>query len=648
MKYLVAGALALSGVVTLAQSTRTVAPPTATLVAPVTPPTGEGHLLNRADADAWLDGFMPYALARGDVAGAVVVVVKDGQVLTQRGFGYADVAARKPVDPATTLFRSGSVSKLYTWTAVMQQVEAGKLDLDTDINRYLDFKIPPYQGKPITLRNLMTHTGGFEEAGRDMVMTSATIPPLGEMLKRWTPHRVYAPGSTPAYSNYGAALAGYMVERVSGVPFEDYVERNVFQRLGMKYATFREPLPPALKPYMSEGYDLASGRAKSFEMMSFTPPGSSSISGADMAKFMIAHLDNGGALLKPETARLMHSPANEPLPGLNRMMLGFYELKVNGLSAIAHAGDLQWFHSNLVLFPAKNVGIYVSVNSLGKDKAAGAIRNTVVREFADRYFPAPPAHAPVDLPTAKAHAALLTGTYATSRSPVDNWAAVLAFAGQIRIGTDKDGKLSTPSFKTLGGAPRQWVEVAPFMWQSTDDGERFAAKVENGKVVRVFYDPVTPFMVWDPVPWYRDSAWLLPLSAIALGIIALTAISWPAAAITRRRYGAKLALAGRSLMVHRVTRIGAWLMLVLIGLWVLAVSRLAVYVTSTGLIWFNQIFGALLFVGFVGFAAWNTVLVWRDRRGWFAKLWSTLVLLSAAVMLWLALAIHLISWGVDW
>ncbi|HTC91360.1 MAG TPA: serine hydrolase domain-containing protein, partial [Bryobacteraceae bacterium] len=120
--------------------------------------------LTQSDADAWLDGFMPYTLESNDIAGATVVIVKDGQVLTQRGFGYADVAARKPVDPATTMFRAGSISKLFTWTAVMQLVEQHKIDLDADVNQYLDFKIPPYEGKPITMRNLMTHTPGFEEA----------------------------------------------------------------------------------------------------------------------------------------------------------------------------------------------------------------------------------------------------------------------------------------------------------------------------------------------------------------------------------------------------------------------------------------------------------------------------------------------------
>jgi CubicO group peptidase (beta-lactamase class C family) len=151
------------------------------------------HDLTKTDADAWLDGYLPFALARGDVAGAVVVIVKDGQVLTQRGYGYADVAAGTRIDPATTMFRPGSISKLFTWTAVMQLVEQGKIDLDADVNRYLDFEIPPYRGQPITMRNLMTHTPGFEQSVKGLIHLGGKMSPMGEVLQRWIPRRVFAP-----------------------------------------------------------------------------------------------------------------------------------------------------------------------------------------------------------------------------------------------------------------------------------------------------------------------------------------------------------------------------------------------------------------------------------------------------------------------
>jgi len=220
--------------------------PTKQVSAPATVPTVNASpaSLTKADVDAWLDGFMPYAMASGDLPGAVVVVVKDGHVLTERGFGFADRKARKPVDPARTLFRPGSISKLFTWTAVMQQVQAGKIDLDADVNTYLDFKIPPAFGKPITMRNLMTHTAGFEETVKYLITANPKLlKPLDQVLKRWVPDRIYAPGAMPAYSNYGASLAGYIVERVSGEKFEDYIQRHIMAPLGMNHSSFAQPLP---------------------------------------------------------------------------------------------------------------------------------------------------------------------------------------------------------------------------------------------------------------------------------------------------------------------------------------------------------------------------------------------------------------------
>ncbi len=293
-----------------AQQSPSLLPPAATkeqhAAVPTVPQPPASPQLTPADLAAWLDGYMPYAIKTGDIAGAVVVIVKDGQVLAERGYGYADVAKRTPVDPQRTLFRPGSVSKLVTWTAVMQLVEQGKLDLDRDVNAYLDFKIPPRDGKPVTLRNIMTHTGGFEEAVKNiMFYDPAKLDSLGNYLKAWTPARIFAPGTTPAYSNYATALAGYIVERVSGQSFDDYVDRNIFAPLGMDHSTFRQPLPKRLAATMSKGYTLGSDEASKYEIVGPAPAGSLASTGADMARFMIAHLEqgelDGKRILQPDT-----------------------------------------------------------------------------------------------------------------------------------------------------------------------------------------------------------------------------------------------------------------------------------------------------------------------------------------------------------
>jgi CubicO group peptidase (beta-lactamase class C family) len=600
--------------------------------------------LTQADADAWLDGFMPYTLESNDIAGAAVVIVKDGHVLTQRGFGYADIAARKRVDPATTMFRAGSISKLFTWTAVMQLVEQHKIDLDADVNQYLDFKIPPYAGKPITVRNLMTHTPGFEEAFKGGIRFSGQVPPLDEVLKRMLPERVYAPGTTPAYSNYGAGLASYIVQRVSGIPFEEYVERNIFAPLAMSHSSFRQPLPAQFAAFMSQGYPKASVDAKPYELISIPGAGSIAVSAADMAKFMIAHLNQGAGLMKPETALLMHDPSNVTVPGTDRMALGFYELQVNGLSAIAHGGDLNYFHSDTWIFPTKNVGLFVSMNSAGANNATEAIRIALFEQFADRYFPVANAAAPVELQTAKEHARMLAGSYISSRGSFTNFVDVLNLAGQVKISLDKDGRPSVPEI--LGGPPHKWIEVAPFVWQAAYGHARLGAIVENGRVVRWSFNPVSPFMVWDRAPWYRDATWLLPVFEAAMILIVLTAASWPVAAISRRRFGAAISLGGPDLKSYRWVRGFSWLALVVLGGWTwLFVSLESDSIIGGATLWPLQIVGTLAFVGLCGTALWNLLRVWQSNRGWFAKLWSVLLALAAFITLWVTVSFHLISFG---
>jgi CubicO group peptidase (beta-lactamase class C family) len=599
--------------------------------------------LTKSDADAWLDGFMPNTLKSNDIAGAVVVIVKDGQVLTERGFGYADMAARKRVDPAATMFRAGSISKLFTWTAVMQLVEQGKIDLDADVNQYLDFKIPPYQGKPITMRNLMTHTPGFEDAFKGGIRLSGEVPPLDVVLKRMLPERVFAPGTTPAYSNYGAGLASYVVQRLSGMPFEEYVERNIFAPLDMTHASFRQPLPAALAPFMAQGYPKASEEAKPYELISIPGAGSLAVSAADMAKFMIAHLNQGAGLMKPQTAALMHDPSHVTVPGTDRMALGFYELKVNGLSAIAHGGDLQFFHSDMWIFPTKNVGLFVSMNSAGEHSPTELIRVTLFEQFADRYFPAANAAAPVELPTAKEHARMLAGSYISSRAPFSNFTDVVNFIGQVKITLDNEGRPVVPEI--LGGPLRQWIEVAPFVWQDAYGHGRLGAVAENGRVVRWSFDPLSPFMVWDRAPWYRDATWLMPLCVGALILIALTALSWPVGALSRRRFGVAMALSGSDLKSYRWVRGFSWLVLAALGGWAWLLSSLGSDTNVDTAIWLLEIVGTVGFVGLCGAALWNLQRVWQTDRGWFARLWGVLAVLTALVTLYVALTFHLISFG---
>lgn len=254
--------------------------------------SAQARPLTRDDLEIWLDGLLPYALEQADVAGAVIAVVKDGQVLLQKGYGFADRARKIPMDPERTVVRGGSVAKVFTWTAVMQLVEQGKLDLDRDLNQYLDFTIPPAFGKPITMRQLMTHTAGFEERQKQYGAVGVHPLPLGKHLETIPmPERIYPPGTVQAYSNYGNDLGAYVVERVSGEPFVEYVERHILKTLGMERSAFRLPLPESLRADMAQAYPTAS--EEPFGPDVEEPTGDLATTAADMARFMTAHLEQG-------------------------------------------------------------------------------------------------------------------------------------------------------------------------------------------------------------------------------------------------------------------------------------------------------------------------------------------------------------------
>jgi CubicO group peptidase (beta-lactamase class C family) len=623
---------------------------------PVPPPAPAGTALTASDVNAWLDGYMPHALKTGDIAGAVVAVVKDGQILTTRGYGYSDVAKRTPVDPKLTLFRPGSVSKLVTWTAVMQQVELGKIQLDADVNQYLDFRIPPRDGKPVTMRQLMQHTAGFEEQAKDIMSGDRKATPTFDvLLKRWTPTRIFAPGTTPAYSNYGASLAGYIVQRVSGEPFDSYVERHIFQPLGMTHSTFRQPLPSTLAPLMSKGYSVASKDPKPFEIVGPSPAGSLSSSGEDMARFMIAHLQSGSyqgnRILQPATAAMMHDSPLTVLPALNRMELGFFETNINGREVIAHLGDTENFHTSLHLFLKDGVGFYVSFNSPGKGGAAGGLRGALFEDFADRYLPNTEKDGRVDDSTSAKHAAMMAGSWVNSRRAESNFISSVGLVSQVKLGVSK-GELVAP-LPGLNGEPRKWVEIAPFVWREANGHQRLAANVVDGTVVRWSFDGISPFMVFDRAPWYENSAWLLPLLIGSLAALALTAVTWPVAAIVRRRYGATLALDTRARRAFRLSRIAAIALLVTTLGWALAVGLLLSDInrlssTTDPLIRTLQVVGTLIFVGGAALLLWNLWVVWTGHRRWPARVWSVVMALSSLVVVWVALVFKLISFGVNY
>lgn len=603
--------------------------------------------LTATDVAAWLDGFMPYALERGQIAGAAVVVVHNGEPIFQKGYGYADVATHKPVDAQTTMFRPGSISKLFTWTAVMQQVEAGKLDLDKDVNSYIEFKIPPYDGKPITLRNIMTHSAGFEESIRYLLSNDPkAVMDLGKYVKIALPERVFAPGTTPAYSNYATALAGHIVERVSGMSFDDYIDQHIFDPLGMNHSTFRQPLPDKFKPYMSSGYPSIGEPARPYELVIAAPAGSLAASSADMGKFMIAHLADGGKLLDPKTARLMHNYQAPKLGPLNTMALGFYEQWINGHRSISHGGDTELFHSDLWLFPKENIGLYITMNSAGKEGASQAVRSALFQKFANRYLPDNAQYTTVDKAMASEHAAMMAGHYIASRGAFTNFFSLFGLLGPTEVVVGPEGKIMVPSLDGISAGVRDWVEVAPFVWRDTTTGERLAAEVKDGRVVRFSIDTISPFTVYEPAPAAINPAWIIPALVAALAIALIAALSWPIRALVRRSYKAEFALTERSLLAYRLSRLFAWLVIAAVVGWVALIAAFTEDLGAVGgpLDWLINLLRTITPVAAIGLlatSAWHLLLSIQNKRRWTMKLGAILMIFAGLVLTWVTLQYHL-------
>lgn len=623
---------------------KTEATPAVISVAPATlspPGVGEVPALSAQDLRVFFDGLIPYGIRRADIAGGVVVVVKDGQILFAQGYGYADIAAGKPVVADQTLFRPGSVSKTFTWTAVMQLVAAGKLDLDKDVNSYIDFKIPEKFGKPITMRDLMTHTPGFEETvGDEFLKSTDLLFPLGDYLKKHQPERIFPPGKIVAYSNYGATLAGYIVERISGQTFDQYVADHIFKPLGMAHSTFEQPLPASLAANMSVGYSVASSKKTiPFEAIEVGPAGSLTATGTDMGRFMLAQLDNGqyngGSILSPEMIALMHSPQSTMAPGLNGFALGFYQENRNGLRIIGHAGDTNPFHSDMHLLLDQHVGVFMSFNSRGTQGEAGKLRVAIFRAFLDRYYPhAAPHEGTVANPGIDA--ARVAGSYEMSRRIESTFGVMQAFS-QSSVTANPDDTIQISVLKNVSGAPKSWREVGPLTWREVGGQAhtKFIADAE-GRIQYWISDDFLPVLVFQPVHGLRSAGMLRSVGTVFVATLLLTLATWFGGWIVRRRFHAPLLMGTAQKRWRLASRLGVLLLLVMMLGWFQMIASgldasshmIALYLTTL------YIVSAIAALGAV---AMLVDAVWRVRRGpggWLVRLGETALGLSALYALW--------------
>jgi CubicO group peptidase (beta-lactamase class C family) len=458
------------------------------------------------ELEAFIDGVMAAHMPSRDIPAATISVVRDGKLFFAKGYGYANREEKIPVVADKTLFRPGSTSKLFTWTAVMQLAERGELDLDADVNTYLTtFQIPETYPEPITLKHILTHTAGFEDGslGYLIVQDQDKLVGMRDALEAHMPDRVRPPGIWSSYSNWGTALAGLIVEEISGMSFEEYVEKNIFEPLQMNHSTFREPLPEDLASNMAVGYRWKNGLYEPgyFERISdFGPAGALTSTATDMANFMIAHLQLGQfgdhRILEEETARQMHSQLYTPEPRLPGMAHGFYESNVLGQHAIGHGGDTVFFHSDLVLFPEHNVGLFVSYVANG-----GRARWELSEAFVRRYFPIEEAEVPEPPEDFAERAKKYAGTFKFTRHNWSDLEKLMTLPSVIKVAPTKDNTLMTTGILE---DPWHWVEVEPNLFQQVGGGLTLAfMEDENGSVSHLAIS-LLPFMPAYRIAWYAN------------------------------------------------------------------------------------------------------------------------------------------------
>ena len=610
----------------------------------------EAHALTHDDLEAWLDGFMPFALQSGDLAGAAVVVVKDGQVLLKKGYGYSDVTSQRSMDPDTILVRPGSVSKLFTWIAVMQLVEQGKLDLHRDIHDYLDFRIQSPFAKPITLQDLLTHRAGFEEALKSILMDDPKlIISTEEYLKTHQPPIIFAPGEVPAYSNYGAALAGYIVERVSGEPFDTYIERHILAPLDMTRSTFQQPLPEALAADMSKGYVTASQPPRPFELLITGPAGALSATPVDMAKFMTALLQAGrygeAQILKPETVQLMYTPSVQRFADFATIAHGFFEERRNGRRILGHGGDSVVFHTDLNLLVDDGVGFFASFNSRGANDSNYATRGALFDAFIERYFPAAAkADDPAPGADAAEHARRIAGRYESSRRIASSFISVFYLLQQTIIIANPDGTIGVPTFPSY--EPKPYREIAPFLWRELGGRHEVALVQHDGtKTVLIGDDPTS---VLQPVPAWRSGGWNLYLLLASVVVLLCVTGQWAYAAVVRRIRGQSQPAVPHALLLETLPRVAAVFSLAYLVGWAVILSpsldnHWAFYdATLDPVIRLLQIAGLVVVAG-AGLSIYRSWHVLTHPGSWSTRIWSVLLMFGLLGILWVSLVVRFIS-----
>ncbi len=517
----------------------------------------------------FMDKLVNERMEKFNVPGYTVSVVQDGKVIFAKGYGYADANKTVQVDSEQTLFRIGSVSKLFVWTAVMQLVERNQVDLNANVNKYLgDFQIPDTFPQPITLANLLTHTAGFDKRDQgELSPVSDQSFDLTDYIQNDLPKRILPPGEFHVYSNYGTNLAAYIVEQVSGMSFERYVAENILNPLGMSRSTFQQPLPPVLAADMAEGYywqtGFPIGKPGDFEIL--PPSGALSTTAVDMAKFMLAHLNKPAEgslpILRPDTLELMHTTQFRFDPRLPGYTYGFFETHRNGQRLIGHTGGTTQFSGSVMLIPEHNIGLFEAYT--GGTKGCGFLKE----DFVDHYFRTDEGAPPQPAAMVSPDLGSFQGTYRTTL------VSRTTFEKTIQLLNSGD-KVTTNADGTLNFQGSRWIRIDPLTFQKEGSAELLVFQTQDGllggKITYLFIGNEA----LEKLSWFESMPFQFAALAVGLLVFIINIIALPVSALIRRKRAEKYSLS---------QRVGRWL------IWLACAANL-MFIISFALLIFKAVY----------------------------------------------------------
>ena len=458
--------------------------------------------------ETYIDDFIHKKMEEYHIPGLAFVMVKDGEIFLSKGYGYADVTEKTAVKPGETLLRVGSVSKLFTATAVMQLVEQGKLNLKTDVNEYLTlFKLPENYPEPVTPHNLLTHTSGFRSKPIGILTRDeGERKPIGDFLASNMLPRSLPPGSVIIYSNHGFYLAGHLVETISGCSFEQYMEEGILQPLEMQNSSFA--MTDKLSSSLANGYQFINGNYEvvpaEYSIIKPSPAGSLIATAEDIAHFMIAQLQRGKyknqQILNENTCTEMQKQQFTNDPKLPGVCYGFYEYKDYNQRAIMHDGDVSGFSSRLFLLPECNLGFFVCINT-----GNSILRMEITDHLMSYFFKRPEDTSTKEIPEDKPFKETkLTGFYRGVRLGLDSFDK-LTYTGEV--------------WELTENTANSLIELEPGLFQFPQSNTKITYREdEKGNVKYIHMDAQQMPISYERLAWYEE---YLRFAELWYGIFAL-------------------------------------------------------------------------------------------------------------------------------